>query len=466
MCRLIMLTNPLNTFKMRVVYLCCVFTLVAPSTSLLITQGPDDPAPGRSPGPPVNYSALFEEEYANAFLSRVSTTNRPPSPPQTTFNNGPWPVILKNNGTTLTTALKVPPVTTEDVSLSSSSPPAVHIIPSRSNDSGDAEEEEEPQNNQNEKTNDRTSRRHRSGEKVKAAGDKSATMNNSEIPPVTAANDATESSAAENTKRTGGLVYSIDSSGDGSDPTVSNILLTSPSLLWPRARRSSSNRITTQATTTMRAIAAAEAVERIPVATVQSGISGSLLVLEDEFDDNDVNLFCGDSAEERQQREQSYADERDRVLVKLPDSENFKTIRGDGKNIGATSDKGRDAVDVAASEGVLVSDSEISFGYQSSSTMSPAVSGIGGAEEFSTQSESDSISEGKNGDEIKVPVKDNTVHIVVDVIHDVFDSFYGLVADLEYSGEWIRKTNRNGVERKFSIINAGAWYFHTNILLF
>lgn len=485
---------------MRFVHLYCLLALLGQTTAtaLVFAQGPiidSDPAPGRSPGPPVNYSpvplsgkkanlrrfddkigALQKVEGVAVASSAVVNTPSTHTPPA--FISSPTASSLLStavddnnyNGSSSarrsSAAGRGPPASGDGSTTSSPVDErnnlSHHHKSSNNNDNSRAkqrsEEEkvEEVQNHQNDKTTkdmrqeiSQRSKKRGTLDSKSLAGD---TLNNSSRSPSTSApvtvNDArTSPSDIENNRRV--------SKNTNPGPSLRNRRNTPSS--------QSSNKVTTMAT----AKAPQEAIERIAVATVESSIDSSRIIMADEDDDlgaEDVNLFCGgDTPSERKERQRSYASEPDDVLVKLPSSELFSgssqsgaeedvsvkdpvTVITTNEDVSgeapATTKSVAENVKVYARAGV----DPAATGYPDES---PSISTVGvvtasspppppTAPAFLSASGEGSTSQGRSGgDKARGGdfARDHGVPVFVDVTHDDFDSRFGLVAGIEYRGK-------------------------------
>lgn len=449
---------------MRLVHLFCLCAwLGSTTTALVFAQGPiidSDPAPGRSPGPPVNYSwplsAAAEvveaerKENAKKALNTAATSSVAPHSTVLGNYNGsraetPPARSILSSSTTAT-------LSDEQNNLSSRSSNNSTSNRERKEVKGERQRQE-PQHHQNEEINQRT----RAADGRVLAGDSQSVtmpvlvanppMNNSSASPVTINDAATPK-------------YTPPTAAIENSPTVSADELKNP--VSPRNRRSSS--VANQINTTLTTTRPIELIERIGVATVQSpGLMG------DDLGEMEVNLFCGDSPAERGARERSYASEPDDVLIKLPASElhggefasdgggrvDSVTVitRNDDDHVSAappdlTTTKsgdvpsvGNESVFPGATVNPLTSytpqssDGEAAAAESSSSPPGAPLttqSSSSAAHSSSSQHPVDGSASEVTWDKI---TRDHGVPVLVDVTHDVFDSRFGLVAGVEYRGK-------------------------------
>lgn len=380
----------------------------------MFAQGPiidSDPAPGRSPGPPVNSS---KSSSINQFNDSVDV----PSTPSLMTSSSP------PNDSALFLGTLLPDDSLLEVA------------------EVEVEAQKQPENNQQDQQNN-ASNPSELGQGGEIQGGRSSMNNSSTTPRGTTIKDASVSNG--NKPRT--------SKNKGSVSTSSTA--------WPRNRRSNGGKgKTTPATTTM----TPPDIVRIAVATVESSDQDDYL--------GQVNLFCGDTPEERRLRERRYASEPDDVIVKLQSSEVFwglnkseSGMKGRDGN-GDTEGKWRssDNVDTNTTEPSLSSVNEgdvTSYPDHSSSSSSSIVTTYSSPNTDTIDrvhpsvgfdvdddvrrgdrvKDIDTVANDKGGGNSGVfeakdgRTRDHGVPVRVDVTHDVFDSRFGLVAGVEYRGK-------------------------------
>lgn len=479
---------------MRFAHLYCLLALLGQTTAtaLVFAQGPiidSDPAPGRSPGPPVNYSPAplsgkkdnwrrlhdkiealqrVEEGVATASsaVANTPTTHTPPAIVASPTSASLLSTAVDDNNYNGSSSARRSSAAGRETPASGDGSTTSGPVDEQNNLSrhrksnnndkrrakqrDDEERVEEVQNHQNDKTTkdmrqgiSQKSKKRSTLDGKSLAGD---TLNNTSrssstsVPPVPVNDARTSPSEFENNQRV--------SKNTNPGPSLRNRRNTPSS--------QSSNKVTTMAT----AKAPQEAIERIAVATVESSI-GSSRIMADEDDDwgtEDVNLFCGgDTPLERKERQRSYASEPDDVLVKLPSSELFSgssqsgaegdvsakdpvaviTTNEDVSGAPATTKSVAENVKVGARAGV----DPAATGYPD---QSPSISTVGVVTTSSPpppptapaflSASGDSKSQGSRaqGDDL---ARDHGVPVFVDVTHDDFDSRFGLVAGIEYRGK-------------------------------
>lgn len=490
---------------MRLVYLCSVLALIGQTTALVTTsstvfaQGPiiyNDPAPGRSPGPPVNYQPLsFTSPSSSSAVIKTATEptkentlkdvllTSSPLPPSSTVSSSEHSrlhsTVLGNykDESTLsprtTTDTETPATTAVDEQQWNNST-THHKDNERRGRREEVAVEEDKQKPQQNLTNPeeittkaitgqmgQAEEITQSGTKVSAEvteekKKRKDTLNYSTT-PLAIINDATEGTGRGSLPRRRTTITIennlTESKNNNNIPnpevtSAGNVLMVSP-----RSRRSN------RGTTTSPSMGQ---IERIPVVTVKSKSAIALHLKDDEEEElgrvGEVNLFCGDSVVERKQRERSYASEPDDVLIKLPG----RDLSGDHSEVA----EGEDSVTVITTRGdvgVTTTSSSVSLGNESlvgtrkvnanvsdlfqSTSQSLSVeetSATQGMSGIATESGSDSKSavHQKTAEERKgVPSPEEItrdhkgVPVLVDVTHDAFESRFGLVAGIEYRGE-------------------------------
>ena len=355
---------------MRFLHLCGLLALTV--TNIVFALGPiidSDPAPGRSPGPPVNYSAL-SASVPGGEGEDIGKGVRPFAVPAPSHGHSTVSGNYEDTALSATSSTETP--------ATPSSPLTVHGRNNlRSNHL--ANEEESP-------------RQGLRGEKEEEEEGN---------PPSTPSYIVTTTKEAKEGRW----------SGDSEEEER---------FASPRNRRSS-NGVT--ATT----IGPKETIERIPVATVQ----GEATTDGEWQEEPEVVLFCADSDSERKERERSFFNDMNDVLVKLPEtrvsvvkwSEQLKS--GDEKVVSET--PGSVDKRVESEKISLESIGDI----QSSVAVAPLVTPNINQEVGDNKSE---VNENKEQQEEKT-FRDHGVPVGIAVTHEVFDSLFGLVADLEYRGK-------------------------------
>lgn len=492
-----------QSYKMRLVYLCSVLALVGQTTALVTTsstvfaQGPiidNDPAPGRSPGPPVNYQPLSFTSPSSSSATELTKKNplkdvlstAPPHPPSSTLSSFEHSrlhsTVLGNYKDESTLS---PPTTTDTETPATSTVDEQQWNNSTTHDKdnegsgrrGDVAVKEDKQkplqnlNNHEEITTKAITGRIEQAEEITQNGTKANTEVTEEkrkdtlnysTTPLAIINDATEDSLPRR-RTTITIEKNLTESKTKNRNNIPNPEVTSAGnvlMVSPRSRRS--NRVTTTSPSM-------GLIERIPVVTVKSKSALALHLKDDEEDEWDrvgeVNLFCGDSVVERKQRERSYSSEPDDVLIMLPG----RDLSGDHSEVA----EGGDSVTVITTrEDVTTTASSVSLGNESlvgnrkvfanvsdlyqSTSQSPSVedtSSTQGMSGIATESGSDSKSavHQKAAEERRgVPAPEEItrdhkgVPVLVDVTHDAFESRFGLVAGIEYRGECYLGAERVG----------------------
>lgn len=356
---------------MRSILQCgCWLTTIA----LVFAQGPiidSDPAPGRSPGPPVNYTPLSAAVEANSgfnakdgITSSASYSSPPPSqsstfspaPPALPTANPMPPVSFPSphstvpgnyGGFSATTRRTETPASNGGVGVGDvniSARQRTGNVPDEQNNlsvHGNAHSPQTPtiynSNNNKSTTESRSStvglansvdgvvsprKEESQRHQVEGSGDLQEITKRASAEEIIGMPAARVVVAAEedtlNNSTTRPVTNKTNDAAISSGPTPVTMADDEPSDLLSFRNRRSSN----QVTTTIAGPSGTESIERIAVATVPS--SRRVVRIMEDDSDGDVRLFCGGA-----ELEKGFFSEPNDVLVKLPSSELFRGSGGD-----------------------------------------------------------------------------------------------------------------------------------------
>lgn len=392
----------------------------------MFAQGPiidSDPAPGRSPGPPVNSSTSSSINQFNGTLTPPSVESSAP------------------NDSALFLSSSLPAETNHSDDNQST------------NKMGEEEEEQKPsRNSQPDHQN------------IVTNSNRSALAQNEEI--LGERLEVEESSMNNSSATPGGTTIkdALVSSGNKPRASKNKGSVSTSTTAWPRNRRS--NRGTGKASPAAKTTTTTppDPVLRIAVATVQSS--------DQDNDLGQVNLFCGDTLEERRLRERRFASEPDDVIVKLQSSQVFwgrnksesgMKRRDGGGDIDDDTQRMWQASDEVDTNTTVPSPSSVSsvnegdvypvtsYPDQSSSSSSSSVvtthssphtdpsvgidADVGRSDRVKNNGNIMANDKGGGFEAKDSKTRDHGVPVLVDVTHDVFDSRFGLVAGIEYRGK-------------------------------
>lgn len=393
----------------------------------MFAQGPiidSDPAPGRSPGPPVNSSTSSSINQFNGTLTPPSVESSAPNDSALFFSSS-LPAETNHSDDNQSTNKMGEEEEEEQKPSRNSQPDHLNIV-TNSNPSALAQNEEIL------------------GERLEV--EESSMNNSSATPGGTTIKDA------------------LVSSGNKPRASKNKDSVSTSTTAWPRNRRS--NRGTGKASPAAKTTTTTppDPVLRIAVATVQSS--------DQDNDLGQVNLFCGDTLEERRQRERRFASEPDDVIVKLQSSQVFwgrnksesgmKRRDGDG-DIDDDTQRMWQASDEVDTNTTVPSPSSVSsvnegdvypvtsYPDQSSSSSSSSVvtthssphtdpsvgidADVGRSDRVKNNGNIMANDKGGGFEAKDSKTRDHGVPVLVDVTHDVFDSRFGLVAGIEYRGK-------------------------------